>query len=91
MDTAVALVQAYLNVNGYFTVVEYPVLEAYRGGHARSVTDLDVLAFRFPHAGHEVILCVLALLEKWGDEAQPESKVSTGEAEGSRGPRPPTA
>jgi len=26
MDTAVALVQAYLNVNGYFTVVEYPVL-----------------------------------------------------------------
>jgi len=35
MDTAVALVQAYLNVNGYFTVVEYPVLEAFR--HARHV------------------------------------------------------
>lgn len=28
MDTAVALVQAYLHVNGYFTVTEYPVLEA---------------------------------------------------------------
>lgn len=55
MDTAVALVQAYLNVNGYFTVVEYPVLEAYRRGHARSVTDLDVLAFRFMGAGHDVI------------------------------------
>jgi hypothetical protein len=54
MDTAVALVQAYLNVNGYFTVVEYPVLEAYREG-ARSVTDLDILAFRFADAGHEVI------------------------------------
>jgi hypothetical protein len=55
MDTAVALVQAYLHVNGYFTVVEYPVLEDLRGGHARSVTDLDVLAFRFAGAGHDVI------------------------------------
>jgi len=55
MDTAVALVQCYLNVNGYFTVVEYPVLEAYRRGPARSVTDLDVLAFRFPGAGYEVV------------------------------------
>ncbi len=54
MDTAVALVQTYLNINGYFTVVEYPVLEASRD-HARSVTDLDVLAFRFPHAGHQVV------------------------------------
>lgn len=55
MDTAVALVQAYLNVNGYFTVVEYPILEAYGGTQARSVTDLDVLAVRFTGAGHEVI------------------------------------
>ena len=55
MDTSVALVQAYLHVNGYFTVAEYPVLEAYRGDHARTVTDLDVLAFRFADAGHEVI------------------------------------
>jgi hypothetical protein len=55
MDTAVALVQAYLHVNGYFTVAEYPVLEAYRGDHARTVTDLDILAFRFAGAGHEVI------------------------------------
>jgi hypothetical protein len=30
VDTSVALVQAYLHVNGYFTVAEYSVLEAYR-------------------------------------------------------------
>ena len=51
MDTAVALVEAYLNVNGYFTVAEYPVLEASRHGGVRAATDLDVLAFRFPGAG----------------------------------------
>jgi len=55
MDTSVALVQAYLHVNGYFTVAEYPVLEVFHGEHARTVTDLDILAFRFPGAGHEVI------------------------------------
>ena len=55
MDTAVALVQAYLQINGYFTVVEYPVLEASRSGPARTVTDLDVLAFRFAGGGHQVI------------------------------------
>ena len=55
MDTSVALVQAYLHVNGYFTVAEYPVLEAYRGDHARTVTDLDILAFRFAGASHDVI------------------------------------
>lgn len=55
MDTSVALVQAYLHVNGYFTVAEYPVLEAYRDDHARTVTDLDILAFRFSGAGHDLI------------------------------------
>ena len=50
MDNAVALVQAYLQVNGYFTVTEYPVLEAARHG-IETATDLDVLAFRFPGAG----------------------------------------
>lgn len=29
MDTAVALVRAYLHVNGCFTVTESPVLEAF--------------------------------------------------------------
>ena len=51
MDTAVALVQAYLHVNGYFTVVEHPVLESLRAGQVRTVTDLDVLAYRLPGAG----------------------------------------
>lgn len=55
MDTAVALVQAYLHVNGYFTVTEYPVMEAAGAAHARTVTDLDVLAFRFAGAGHDLV------------------------------------
>lgn len=50
MDNAVGLVQAYLRVNGYFTVSEYPILAASGGGGYRSVTDLDILAFRFPFA-----------------------------------------
>lgn len=54
MDNAVALVQAYLHVNGYFTVCEFPVAEAAVDGGYRTVTDLDVLAFRFPHAGRLV-------------------------------------
>lgn len=53
MDNAVALVRAYLHLNGYFTVCEFPVLEATRSGY-RTVTDLDVLAFRFPGAGRLV-------------------------------------
>ena len=51
MDHAVALVESYLRVNGYFTVTEYPVVEACRYGGYRTATDLDVLAFRFPRAG----------------------------------------
>ena len=54
MDTAVALVQAYLRVNGYFTVTEYPVIASRGEGQYRTATDLDVLAFRFPNAGRLV-------------------------------------
>ena len=54
MDSAVALVQAYLRVNGYFTVTEYPVIASGKGGTYRTATDLDVLAVRFPHSGHIV-------------------------------------
>lgn len=46
----VSLVQAYLRVHGYFTVSEYPVLEALRAGDHRVATDLDILAVRFPQA-----------------------------------------
>ena len=51
MDNAVSLVQAYLRLNGYFTVTEFPILA--KGGPVgiRTVTDLDVLAFRFGGGG----------------------------------------
>ena len=50
MDMGVCLVQAYLRVHGYFTVSEYPILEALRYGDHRVATDIDILAVRFPHA-----------------------------------------
>ncbi len=51
MDTAVALVKSYLQTNGFFTVTEYPILEMLEGTDTRTVTDIDVLALRFPGAG----------------------------------------
>lgn len=51
MDTAVALVKSYLQANGFFTVTEYPILETIGDGTSRTVTDVDVLALRFPGAG----------------------------------------
>lgn len=51
VDTAVGLVQSYLYMNGYFTVTEYPVMELVADGEVRTVTDVDVLALRFPGAG----------------------------------------
>lgn len=51
MDQAVALVQAYLRVNGYFTVSEYPIIVPAESGGYRAATDLDILALRFPGAG----------------------------------------
>jgi len=50
MDISVALVQAYLHVNGYLTVTEYPVAELTRNG-IQSATDIDMLAIRLPQAG----------------------------------------
>ena len=50
MDHAVALVQAYLQLNGYFTSVEYPII-AGAGRRTRTITDIDILAFRFPTVG----------------------------------------
>ena len=54
MDHAVALVQAYLQINGYFTVAEYPVIESFGKQQYGVATDLDILAFRFPGAGRLV-------------------------------------
>jgi len=53
MDNAVGLVRAYLHLNGYFTVTEFPVVEALDGGGYRTATDLDVLAFRFARAASD--------------------------------------
>lgn len=43
MDATVALVQAYLQVNGYFTVGEYPILTVNRRGEARAATVIAYL------------------------------------------------
>lgn len=48
MDTAVALVKTYLESSGYFVLAELPVRKADRRGY-HDVTDLDVVAVRFPH------------------------------------------
>ena len=54
MDNAVSIVQAYLRLNGYFTVTEFPIVEAQRGRANRTATDIDVMGFRFPHTGRLV-------------------------------------
>ena len=51
MDHAVSLVQAYLQLNGYFTSAEYPIMSGNVRKGYRSVTDIDVIAFRFPMGG----------------------------------------
>ena len=55
MDNAVALVQAYLRINGYFTVAEYPILETHGKNAVQMATDIDILAFRFPGAIRQVV------------------------------------
>ncbi len=54
MDNAVGIVQTYLRINGYLTVAEYPIVERTESGAYRSVTDVDILAVRFPRAGHRI-------------------------------------
>src|SRR6185436_11352215 len=48
MDHAVALVEAYLQLNGYFTSAEYPILARAGRNGAQMITDVDIMAFRFP-------------------------------------------
>src|SRR5690606_6296795 len=51
MDTAVALVGAYLRFNGYISLPEQPILVGQgRPWRYHTATDLDILAVRFPHA-----------------------------------------
>ena len=71
MDHAVALVEAYLRVNGYFTVSEYPVVEARRYGGFRTATDLDILAFASPeqagscHQGRMKTNTITLQIQSW--------------------------
>ena len=82
MDHAVALVQAYLQVNGYFTVAEYPVLEALESGGYRSATDVDLLALRLCDAGGVVAAETGSNIEPAGRfEPDPELHVPDGAAD----------
>ncbi len=51
MDYADAFVQAYLRINGFLTVTEYPILHRNKDGTFREATDVDLLAIRLPGAG----------------------------------------
>jgi hypothetical protein len=48
MDPAVSLVRVYLATCGFFVETEFPVIARAPGVGIRSVTDIDVLAVRFP-------------------------------------------
>lgn len=47
MDPAVALVQAFLQLQGYLTDSEFPIMSG-AGRRTRAVTDIDLVAVRFP-------------------------------------------
>ena len=56
MDIGVDLIEAYLRINGYFTLTEFEVQRKTKGGGYETVTDVDVMAVRFPghvHAADE--------------------------------------
>ncbi|HEY8485361.1 MAG TPA: hypothetical protein VIL13_12185 [Longimicrobiales bacterium] len=51
MDTAVALVNAYLHLNGYVSIPEQPILVGEgRPYRYHTATDVDLIAVRFPNA-----------------------------------------
>jgi hypothetical protein len=54
LNPAVSLVRAYLKLNGYFTSTEVPVIKKGSDGLFFEVTDIDILALRFPRASHIV-------------------------------------
>ncbi|HLE39436.1 MAG TPA: hypothetical protein VJA44_07270 [Acidimicrobiia bacterium] len=48
MDIAVNLVESYLRLNGYLTLTEFEVQARNERGSFESVTDVDIMAIRFP-------------------------------------------
>jgi len=54
LNSAVSLVRTYLTLNGYFATTEIPVIKKGNDGLFFEVTDIDILALRFPQASHIV-------------------------------------
>lgn len=48
MDIAVNLVENYLRLNGYMTLSEFEVQRRDKEGRFKTVTDVDIMAIRFP-------------------------------------------
>lgn len=48
MDIGVELVEAYLRLNGYFTLSEMEITRRLEDGSYQTVTDVDMAAIRFP-------------------------------------------
>lgn len=48
MDAASGLVEVYLHVNGYLTLSEWQIQAMNREGQWDTITDVDILALRFP-------------------------------------------
>lgn len=48
MDIAVNLVENYLRLNGYLTLSEFEVARRISKGNYKTVTDVDIMAVRFP-------------------------------------------
>ena len=49
MDAAISLVESFVRLNGYLTVSEWQVVGRNERGEWDTVTDIDLLAIRFPH------------------------------------------
>lgn len=50
MDIAVNLVESYLRLTGYLTLSEFEVQRRDDQGHYKTITDVDIMAIRFPGA-----------------------------------------
>lgn len=48
MDAASGLVEVYLRINGYLTLAEWQIQGLNRHGQWDTITDVDILALRFP-------------------------------------------
>ncbi|MDX2344212.1 MAG: hypothetical protein QNL12_11035, partial [Acidimicrobiia bacterium] len=48
MDIAVNLVENYLRQTGYLTLSEFEVQRRDKQGRFKTVTDIDIMAIRFP-------------------------------------------